>query len=65
MNTKTTLRSSLVATLLGAALLLPATAFAGKGASYRRKFTRAGTYTYLCALHPGMRGKVVVASAGR
>lgn len=35
MNTKNTLRSSLVATLLGAALLLPATAFAGKGASYR------------------------------
>jgi len=33
----------------------------GKGASYRRTFTRAGTYTYLCALHPGMRGKVVVA----
>lgn len=33
----------------------------GKGASYRRKFTKAGTYTYLCALHPGMRGKVVVA----
>ena len=37
----------------------------GKGASYRRTFTRAGTYTYLCALHPGMRGKVVVARAGR
>ena len=38
----------------------------GKGGSYRRKFTRAGTYTYLCALHPGMRGKVVVTSgAGR
>jgi len=35
----------------------------GKGGSYRRKFTRAGTYTYLCALHPGMRGKVVVANA--
>jgi plastocyanin len=37
-----------------------------KGGSYRRKFTRAGTYTYLCALHPGMRGKVVVtAGTGR
>lgn len=35
MNTKKTLRSSLVATLVGAALLLPATAFAGKGASWR------------------------------
>ena len=38
----------------------------GKGASYRRTFTQAGTYTYLCALHPGMRGKVIVAGgAGR
>lgn len=36
----------------------------GKGKSYRRTFTRAGTYAYLCALHPGMRGKVVVAAAG-
>lgn len=35
----------------------------GKGASYRRRFTRTGTYAYLCALHPGMRGKVVVARA--
>ncbi|HET6583308.1 MAG TPA: HEAT repeat domain-containing protein [Nannocystaceae bacterium] len=35
MNTDTkTLRQSLVAALVGAALLLPATAFAGKGASY-------------------------------
>ena len=31
-----------------------------KGASYKRRFTRAGTYTYLCALHPGMKGKIVV-----
>lgn len=31
-----------------------------KGTSYRRRFTRAGTYTYLCALHPGMKGKIVV-----
>lgn len=35
-----------------------------RGASYGRRFTRAGTYSYLCALHPGMRGKVVV-TAGR
>lgn len=34
-----------------------------KGGTFRRTFTRAGTYTYLCALHPGMRGKVVVAKA--
>ena len=32
-----------------------------KGGSYKRRFTRAGTYTYLCALHPGMKGKIVVA----
>lgn len=32
-----------------------------KGASYRRKFTQAGTHAYICALHPGMRGKVIVA----
>lgn len=37
----------------------------GKGATYKRKFVRAGTYTYLCALHPGMRGKVVVAAGGQ
>lgn len=32
-----------------------------RGASFSRRFMRAGTYAYLCALHPGMRGKVVVA----
>ena len=37
----------------------------GKGASYRRKFTQAGTYSYLCAVHPGMRGKVIVTKGGR
>lgn len=31
-----------------------------QGSTYRRRFTRAGTYSYVCALHPGMRGKVVV-----
>jgi plastocyanin len=35
-----------------------------KGGTYRRRFTQAGTYTYLCALHPGMRGKIVVARDG-
>ena len=31
-----------------------------KGQTYSRKFTRAGRYAYLCALHPAMRGSVVV-----
>ena len=35
-----------------------------QGGSYRRRFTRLGTYAYLCALHPGMRGKVIVARGG-
>lgn len=32
----------------------------GRGGVYTRKFTRAGTFAYLCALHPGMKGRVVV-----
>jgi len=32
----------------------------GKGGTYARQFGRAGTFTYLCAVHPGMRAKVVV-----
>ena len=32
----------------------------GKGAAYRRRFAQPGTYSCLCALHPGMRGTVVV-----
>jgi plastocyanin len=35
-----------------------------KGGTYRRRFSRAGTYAYVCALHPGMRGKVIVAAGG-
>jgi plastocyanin len=31
-----------------------------KGQAYSRKFARAGTYVYLCAVHPKMQGKVVV-----
>lgn len=36
----------------------------GKGGSFRHRFARAGTFSYVCALHPGMRGKVVVAPRG-
>ena len=32
----------------------------GPGASKSVKFSRAGTFSYLCAIHPTMRGKVVV-----
>jgi plastocyanin len=35
-----------------------------KGGTYRRRFARLGTYSYLCALHPGMRGKVIVTGGG-
>ena len=32
----------------------------GRGGSYARKFTRAGSFAYLCAIHPQMKGRVVV-----
>ncbi|MEA2492672.1 MAG: hypothetical protein QOJ29_583 [Thermoleophilaceae bacterium] len=28
--------------------------------SYRTRFTRRGTYRYVCTIHPNMRGSVVV-----
>ena len=31
-----------------------------KGQTYARRFPRAGTFRYLCALHPAMKGAVVV-----
>ena len=31
-----------------------------RNATYARRFTRPGTYAYICALHPGMTGKIVV-----
>ncbi|VVB91743.1 Plastocyanin [uncultured archaeon] len=34
------------------------------GMSYSLNFTKAGVYTYLCLLHPGMGGVVVVQPAG-
>jgi plastocyanin len=33
--------------------------------SYTVRFTRAGTYRYLCTLHAGMTGRVVVRDARR
>jgi plastocyanin len=38
---------------------------AGNNPQYRLRFTRAGTFTYFCAVHPGMRGRVRVVSARR
>ena len=32
----------------------------GKGGKYSKKFSRSGSYPYVCTLHPGMDGKVVV-----
>jgi plastocyanin len=34
-----------------------------RGATYSFRFRRAGTYTYLCAIHPSMRGRVVVGAS--
>jgi plastocyanin len=38
---------------------------AGNNPQYRLRFPRAGTFTYFCAVHPGMRGRVRVVRAGR
>ena len=32
----------------------------GKGGKYSKRFSRSGSYPYVCTLHPGMDGKVVV-----
>ena len=32
----------------------------GEGRSRSTRFTRAGTFTYVCEYHPSMRGKVIV-----
>lgn len=46
--------------LSGGALL----ADPGAPKSYVITFTKAGTYNYVCAFHPGMEGKVIVQSSG-
>lgn len=33
----------------------------GPGATFTHAFAQSGTYEYLCAIHPNMRGSVVVA----
>ena len=35
-----------------------------KGQAYTRRFARPGRYPYVCALHPAMRGTVIVGKAG-
>jgi plastocyanin len=35
-----------------------------KGKSFSLTFTKAGTYSYVCVLHPGMAGQVVVQASG-
>lgn len=34
------------------------------GASWSHTFTRPGTYTYFCELHPYMKGTIIVRAAG-
>jgi plastocyanin len=30
------------------------------GQSFKHKFPKAGTFTYVCTVHPGMKGTIVV-----
>lgn len=38
----------------------PASGTLGQGASYSFTFTKAGTFSYECAIHPNMKGTVIV-----
>lgn len=38
--------------------------FLSQGGTYSLTFPKAGTYTYLCLIHPGMQGTIVVQAAG-
>jgi plastocyanin len=35
-----------------------------EGEDYVHRFSRAGTYNYICTLHPSMKGKVIVKGSG-
>lgn len=37
-----------------------ASAYLHRGDNFTLRFNQAGTYTYFCALHPGMTGSVVI-----
>ena len=32
----------------------------GGGQTFKHAFTKAGTFSYVCTVHPGMKGTVVV-----
>ena len=42
----------------------PASEILDNGERYSRRFNDAGTYEYICDVHPSMNGRVVVAAAG-
>jgi plastocyanin len=31
-----------------------------KGDSYEHQFTKSGAYDYVCSVHPGMKGTIIV-----
>jgi plastocyanin len=37
----------------------------GKGGTFRHRFAKPGTYAYVCAVHPSMRGSVVVTGGAK
>lgn len=36
----------------------------GQGKTYSKTFDKAGTYDYICTIHPSMKGKVIVGNGG-